>query len=352
MTETEVPAEGDGVLIVVPCLNEEAHLPALLDLLIAGSPRARIVVADGGSHDRSRAIVQERARSHPRLALLDNPARIQSAGVNAAVRAWGTGHRWLVRVDAHCSYGDGFVTGLLAAAARTGADSVVVPMRTIGRPGFQRAVAAAQNSVLGTGGSPHRHVGRGQFVDHGHHALCRLALFCEVGGYDETFVANEDAELDHRIGLAGGRIWLEPALAIDYYPRSRPLALLRQYVRYGSGRAKTLKRHRMRIKARQLLPLAVPPAVLLACAAPAWPLLALPGLIWATACLVTGARLAVRRRERDVAASGFAAMLMHLGWGAGFWRELVLGGTATSGRLPPLDVLPARETAAQWPAHG
>ena len=312
---------GDDVLIVIPCLDEEAYLPSLLDCLIEDSPRARIVVADGGSRDRSRAIVEKRARAHPLLILMENPARIQSAGVNAAVRRWGPGKSWLVRVDAHCGYPRRYVEGLLSAADRTGADAVVVPMRTVGRAGFQRAVAAAQNSVLGTGGSPHRHVRQSRFVDHGHHALCRLALFESVGGYDEAFCANEDAELDHRLGLAGGRIWLEPAMAITYYPRTSAGALFRQYHAYGRGRAMTLRRHRPPIKLRQLAPLMVPPAVLLAFAGIIAPVLALPALTWVLGCLAMGLVLAVRRREPAVAASGVAAMAMHLGWGTGFWRQ-------------------------------
>lgn len=331
---------GEGVLIVIPCLNEEAHLPGLLQAIIEDAPLAQVVVADGGSRDASRAIVAARAAVHPRLMLLDNPRKLQSAGVNAAVRAFGDGGRWLVRVDAHCGYPRDYVTGLVEAASRTGADAVVVPMRTIGHGGFQRAVAAAQNSRLGTGGSPHRHVGEGRFVDHGHHALCRLDLFRQVGGYDESFSHNEDAELDHRLGLAGARIWLEPSLAIDYSPRSRPVPLFRQYLAYGKGRAMTVRKHRMRMKPRQLAPLAVAPAVLAVLAAPVTLLLALPALGWAMACLGGGAVLAIRRRDRAVVASGPAAMLMHLGWSLGFWKQWVRskvpspGGDAEAGYTP------------------
>ena len=43
------------VLVVIPCLNEEAHLSALLARLDREAPSATIVVADGGSSDASRA---------------------------------------------------------------------------------------------------------------------------------------------------------------------------------------------------------------------------------------------------------------------------------------------------------
>ena len=40
----------------------------------------------------------------------------------------------------------------------------------------------------------------GHWADHGHHALMRISAFRAVGGYDESFSHNEDAELDYRLG--------------------------------------------------------------------------------------------------------------------------------------------------------
>jgi len=73
--------------------------------------------------------------------------------------------------DAHCLYPDNYAAKVLDALEKNKADCVVVPMLTIGRTRFQYAVAAAQNSVLGTGGSAHRHLGDGCFVEHGGYAM-------------------------------------------------------------------------------------------------------------------------------------------------------------------------------------
>jgi succinoglycan biosynthesis protein ExoA len=323
----------NDVLIVIPCLNEEAHLPALLAQLVTDSGGATIVVADGGSTDRSRAIVAEVAARHDTVHLLPNPARLQSAGVNLAVRRHGAGHRWLVRVDAHCGYPRDYVAGLLAAAQANDATSVVVPMVTVADGCFQRAAAAAQNSVLGNGGSAHRRLTAGQFVDHGHHALFALDLYRAVGGYDESFSHNEDAELDQRLLAKGGRIWLEPALALTYWPRRSVGPLFRQYRGYGGGRAMNLARHAAPMKLRQAAPLIVAPAVLLgvvglvlALGVSGWAaVLALPALGWAGLCLGYGVLLGWRARAGCVAAAGWAAMVMHFAWSAGFWQARLSG---------------------------
>jgi len=316
-------SERDDVVIVIPCLNEERSLPALLAQLRADTPGCRIVVADGGSSDRSRAIVAAIAADDPRVALLDNPRRIQSAGINLAVRTLGDGARWLVRIDAHCDYPRDYVARLLAAADVTGASSVVVPMVSRGTTCVQVAAAAAQNSRLGTGGSPHRHVGRGRFVDHGHHALIDMALFQAVGGYRADMTHNEDAELDLRLVKAGGRLWLEPALALTYYPRSSLRALGRQYWSYGRGRARTLRLHRVRPKLRQLLPLAVPAAALLAILTPFASIFALPLFGWAGLTLVAGVVVGARAGGGCALGAGVAAMTMHMAWGCGFVRGLL-----------------------------
>ena len=320
-------AASEHVLAVVPCLNERAHIAKLLGDLLADSAEMdlMIVVADGGSTDGTQQIVERIAAAEPRVRLIHNAERIQSAGVNHAVREFGGGRHWLARLDAHAAYPKGFISTLICEARRTGASSVVVAMRSEGENCFQRAAAVAQNSVLGTGGAAHRRPGDEGFVDHGHHALFDLKQFEGVGGYDGTLSHNEDAEFDIRLKHAGGRIWLTRAIEVTYFPRSHPGALYRQYVNYGRGRARTLLNHRMRPKVRQFLPACVLPTVLAAAIAPWIPLALAPAVLWSASCLLSGVALGLQQKRRCAFASGVAAMIIHLGWSVGFWRELVFG---------------------------
>lgn len=324
--------------IVIPCLNEESVIGGVVREMLSDGDLVDLVVivADGGSTDGSRQIVAEIAAVDPRVRLLPNPARLQSAGVNLAAATLGPDRDWLVRVDAHADYAVNYVSTLIAEAVRTGADSVVVSMDTRGTAAFQRAAAAAQNSVLGTGGSAHRLAGPGGWVDHGHHALFRLSAFQAAGGYDETFSHNEDAELDLRLTGQGGRIWLTDRLRIGYHPRATPVALARQYFNYGRGRARTVLKHRTRLKLRQAAPLAVAPAVALVLLTPLSWMFALPALVWATACLAFGMLLTLKTRDLAVAASGPAAMIMHLAWSLGFLAGLARrrGGAGGAGATP------------------
>lgn len=313
------------ILVVVPCLNEETHLPSVLAFLSkeVDGLQAEIVVADGGSTDRSREIVAEFAARDSRIHLLANPRRIQSSAMNLAVKTFGDGRDYLVRVDAHCGYHPGFVRGLIAAAIAHDACSVVVPMETIGTEPFQRAVAAAQNSKLGNGGSQHRLAAASRYVDHGHHALMSIAAYRAAGGYDETFTHNEDAELDVRLRKAGGKIWLEGTQIIEYYPRKSAGKLLKQYFNYGKGRARNTLKHRTMPKVRQSIPLGVAPAVVLALFSPLWWPLTLPALAWLAVCLGYGLKEALSSRRIDDLLIGPALACMHFGWSAGFFMGML-----------------------------
>jgi succinoglycan biosynthesis protein ExoA len=327
------PAETSEAFVVIPCLNERAHITPLIATLLDDPDwlDPLVIVVDGGSTDGTCEVVRRIARANSHVRLVHNPRRIQSAGLNLAAERFGAGRRCLVRVDAHAEYPRGYVSSLVREARAVGAASVVVSMRSAGRGCFQRAAAMAQNSFLGAGGAAHRTGGPAGFVDHGHHALFDLAEFVLAGGYDASFTHNEDAELDVRLRRNGCRIWLTRAVEVVYFPRSSPLALLRQYLHYGWGRARTFRRHNEPLRLRQLAPLAVAPALLASLAAPIWPPAAAPALIWTLACCGLGAMLAVSRASLCALMSGPAAMLMHAGWSLGFWAQLIAGGNA----VPP-----------------
>jgi succinoglycan biosynthesis protein ExoA len=331
----------ERVLIVIPTLNEAAHIETVIRTLLHDAPPdTRLVVVDGGSTDGTPWLVQRFGDT--RLRLLHNPHRIQSAAINLAVAREGDGATHVLRADAHAEYPRRFIRTLLDEMRQTDAAAVTVAMTTLADGGFAEGVAAAQNSRLGTGGAAHRTGQGGRFIDHGHHALIRMDAFRAVGGYDARQSHNEDAEFDHRLTRNGGRIWLSGRAQIGYFPRQTAGALFRQYLRFGAGRAETMLKHALLPRPRQTLPLLTVPAVamaavglLIALMVPSWATLTLmgPAVLWAGLCLGYGAVLALAARRWAVLWAGPAAMLMHLGWGLGFlWRMAVRpASTRTAG---------------------
>lgn len=306
--------------IAIPVLNEERYIRQCLESLLeqARTLQGEILVLDGGSRDDTVAIVGEIAATDPMVRLIKNPARLQSAACNMAGELADPRSRVLVRADAHAGYPAGFLSTCLQALLESGATSVVVPMRTVGNGIMQRAIAATQNSRLGNGGSSHRRAGASHFVDHGHHAAFDLDFFRSLGGYDPSFTHNEDAELDVRALQANGRIWLCSDAMIDYYPRSSLVQLGKQYIRHGRGRARTTVKHRVRLRVRQCLPIAILAAMVCATLALVNPLLGLPALLYVVICLIWGLVAAIRTRDPALLLMGPAAIVMHVAWAIGF----------------------------------
>jgi succinoglycan biosynthesis protein ExoA len=310
------------VLCVIPTLNEANHIEGVLERLLLDNDtlELRVVVADGGSTDRTRSIVQEVARRHPNVLLINNPARIQSSAVNAAVRRYGGDADILIRCDAHAVYPVGYCRKLVETLERVGADAVVVPMDSHGETPFQRAVAWVSNSPIGTGGSAHRGGRQSGFVDHGHHAAFRMSMFRAAGGYDDSFTHNEDAELDCRQRALGARIYLDSEVRLGYHPRKDPRSLFWQYFKYGAGRSRTVRRHPHSLRLRQL---AVPGHLAASLVAPLLlPWTALP-LLWPAAylsvLLAFSVVLCLRHRVAAGLLGGVAALVMHTAWALGFF---------------------------------
>ena len=324
------------VTIVMPALNEERHIETAIRSVLpcAGALDYELLVLDGGSIDRTEAIVAALSVENHRIKLVRNPRRIQSAAMNIAAREADSRAKYLLRADCHADYPQGFAERTVAALREKAAASAVVTMYSQGRGCMQKAIAAASNSRLGNGGSAHRRSGGSGYVEHGHHAAFDRETYLALGGYDESFRHNEDAEYDQRVIRSGKRIYLLGDLAIRYFPRASLGSLARQYRNYGWGRANTLLKHRARPRLRQMLPV----ALLIANATAAGlslfePLFLFLPLLYAALCCCWGLVLAVRAGESCVALSGPAAMVMHMSWGLGFLSRL--GSCVTGGRPGP-----------------
>ena len=331
------------VTIGMPCLDEERHIERCLRSALEQDypiPRLEILVADGGSTDRTREIVRRIAGESRRISLIENPGRLQSAGMNEIVRR--ARGEIVVRMDVHAEYAPDYVRKSVEVLERTGADNAGGAARVLATSRFQQAVCAAMESPLGVGGSKYRSAENEGWVESVFNGAFRRRVFETVGLYDPCAVTNEDAELNQRIQAAGGRVYLSREIVAHYIPRDRPAALARQYFRYGQGRARTVLKHRRLLSLRPVIPfLAVVGGALLVATSPLHGLAPVALAAYAALTLGEATRVGWRGGARKVAEVWGIFPVLHashgLGFAAGLLRYLRRPDWGDPERLPARD---------------
>ncbi|NNF64265.1 MAG: glycosyltransferase family 2 protein [Acidimicrobiia bacterium] len=321
---TELP-----VTLLIPTLNEEDHIGACLASVVAQTyplEAMEVLVIDGGSTDRTRAIVTEWTDRIPGLKLVDNPRRIQAVALNLGMKM--ADNDLMVRLDAHTTYADNFVEASVHALRSSGATMVGGPMRPRGATPFGEAVAIATTSRIGVGpGKFHFDDGAGE-VDTVYLGAFDRNEVLALGGYDENFAVGEDHELNLRITRSGGRIVLDPTITSWYTPRSTPRELWKQYFRYGQAKAATLRKHRRFPSWRPLAPIALVLGLAVSAVALLTPLRTWVWIPWA---LYVGALLGAAglRGPKNALSTAYAMTIMHFSYGFGLLLSAV-----TSSRKP------------------
>ena len=318
------------VSIIVPCFNEERTIGLLLQAIrdqTAAPETLEVLLADGGSTDGTRQVIDDFARRHPvlRLRRIDNPTRSIPSALNRAIGL--ARGKVVLRLDAHSIPQPDYVEQCVRVLSQTGAANAggAWEIHPSAPTWIARSIAAAAGHRLGAGNARYRTSGLAGEVDTVPFGAYPRAWLTRVGAYDESLLTNEDYEYNVRMRQAGGRIWFDPAIRSIYFARSTLGGLARQYARYGFWKARMLRRYPGTLRWRQALPPAfVLAAAVLLLSAPWLRLsLCLLGLQWALyagAILTAGISQARLRRDAALAAGMPLALgVMHLAWGGAFW---------------------------------
>jgi GT2 family glycosyltransferase len=230
------------ISVVMPVHNAAGVVGEQLDALAgqAYSGAWELVVADNGSTDGSRAMVERWRDRIPGLRVIDASARRGAA----AARNLGAG----------AAGGDGL--------AFCDADDVVAPgwLATLARAleGHDFVAGTCDHEALNPGATANWHarsfetelpvtMGFLPYATSANMAVSRAA-FLEAGGFDEGFArvraAGEDIDLSWRLQLGGHRLHFEPDALVYYRHRHHLREVWRQNLHYGMADVLLYKRYR------------------------------------------------------------------------------------------------------------
>jgi succinoglycan biosynthesis protein ExoA len=240
------------ISVIIPCRNEKRHIGRFLDSVLTQDLEPgwelEILVADGLSDDGTR----EALRQYRHVRVIDNPGRIVSTGLNAAIGA-ATGEV-IIRLDVHTTYARDYIHQCVRLLQQSGADNVGGPWVAKGRGLLGNAIASAFQSPFCTGGGKAHDPNYEGEVDTVYLGCWARSVFDKAGLFDSDLVRNQDDEFNLRLRRLGGRIWQSPRIKSSYTPRDSITALFRQYLQYGFWKVAVIRKHRAVASWRHAVP--------------------------------------------------------------------------------------------------
>ncbi len=222
------------VSVIIPCYNEsrfiEGCIKSVLDFELPSNVTIEILIIDGGSIDDTRQIVSLLSEKESRIYLIDNPGRIQAYALNIGFRE--ERGEWVLRLDAHSTYPQDYLRLCLETAERTGADNVGGLVITQQRGSRYEAalVKALTTHPFGVGNSGFRIGASEGPADTVPYGFYRRDVVERIGWFDERLVRAQDYEFNRRLSVAGGKIWRNPAIQVNYYNQSSLRAFYKKQV--------------------------------------------------------------------------------------------------------------------------
>lgn len=293
--------------MIIPARDAADVLPRALGS-ISDQDYDNIIEVVVAAADRGTADVAEQAGA----LVVTNPSGATPTGLNLAIAA--SKGEVIVRCDAQSILPASYVSRATATLVRTGAVNVGGMQVPKGVTPWGEAIATAMSSPWGAGDARYRVGGEEGPVETVYLGVFRRGPLESVGGFDEAFQRNQDYELNHRLIAAGGVVWFDPDLRVEYRPRDSLRALARQYFDYGRAKRQFARTYKRSLRPRQLAAPTLVVGLVIATVASVF----IPPLIFVPLLYLLGIVLAGLASERHSLRVSAALATMHLSWGLGF----------------------------------
>ncbi len=244
------------ITVIVLCYNEKKFIEkCIVSILNQSIPpeQTEIIVVDGMSNDGTRDILFRLENEYKRFEILDNKKQKTPFALNLGIKK--SKGKFIAVLGAHTEYRPDYLEKSLSIFNDHPEISCSGgPIESIGTTAFGKATAISMSHPLGVGNAKHRFPDYEGYAEGVCFPVFKSEVFEKVGLYDEKLTRNQDDELFLRMKKKNLKMYISPKAKCTYYVRETPAALYKQYFDYGLWRTAVLKKHKVPLSFRQIVP--------------------------------------------------------------------------------------------------
>ncbi len=235
------------ISVIIPARNEEKRIGQALDHLLVQDIKVpyEIIVVEGGSSDKTRAVVKGYMKKHKNIVLKDNPSGNTAIGRNVGLQhAKG---RFVMNFSAHALAEKGTLR-VLHDVLEKRRDIVAVGCANVppkDKSFWGNCIGVVYASIFGgvRNVDQNARFDKERIVQSVAFTLYRKDALTKIGGFDPKFWCGQDFELNYRLTSAGQVLLFTPKTVVYRYNRNTIGKFAKQMYRYGIARSFIMKKH-------------------------------------------------------------------------------------------------------------
>ncbi len=209
------------VSIIIPCRNEEKYIPYCLDSLLKNDyPKdlLEIIIVDGMSEDKTPRITKKYSKKYSFIKILKNKNKITSTALNIGIKS--SNGNYIMILSAHSFYPKNYISKIIKWHKLLNADCIGATLEPeiINNNKKSFSIKKVISNIFGVGTSYFR-IGtkEAKIVDTVAYGCYKREIFNKIGLFNKKLIRNQDIELNKKIVLNGGKIYLIPDVKCKYY---------------------------------------------------------------------------------------------------------------------------------------
>ena len=245
------------VSVVIPCRNEKVFVGRCIEAIynseLPEHVHVKVIVVDGMSNDGTREELDRLQTIYTSLNVVDNIQQLTPIAFNLGIHYCDFDFLQIIGAR-HIITANYISKSIDILINKPEIWCVGGKIKNVFTTEDSQVISEAMSTSFGMGLGNFRTLNESSFTDTVTSPMYPKFVFEKIGYFDEQLVRNQDDDFNFRVNKAGGKIWFESEIALDYYVRSNYSGLMKQFYQYGYWKVFVNTKHKTVTTWRQLIP--------------------------------------------------------------------------------------------------